>query len=317
MSINQHIEELTDQYLRGDLSGAELRSFEDLMASDPVVQEHMDFQRELVKGLADHRKMQLKSRLDAIEVGAGTFGSGFAIEGVAKIAGGAVVATLVGTGIYFMLPESSDELSTEDKVEIVVGETTSAFDKVDVPSMPIPLVSVNGESDAGGEMKPSVVSSSARVVIKPEDTANESNPTKENVKEEKSPDFIPQVSVPELSEVSDEKEFVSKDISIPEVSDNDIVGEKNLDPVDIKTFNRKSAEIRYKYFEGKLFLYGDFKKEPYEILEINSKAARQIYLYYSDQYYKVEMSDEIKALAPIKSQKLIDELKIIRENKLN
>ncbi|MEP0368149.1 MAG: hypothetical protein ABJN36_19930 [Cyclobacteriaceae bacterium] len=316
MSINQHIEELTDQYLRGDLSGAELRSFEDLIASDPVVQEHVGFQQELVKGLTDHRKMQLKSRLDAIEVGTGTFGSGFAVEGVVKVAGGAVVATLIGTGIYFMLPESTDKFSIDDKVEILVGETTSAFDKVDVPSMPVPLVSVSGESDAGGDMKQSV-ESSAHVVMKLEETVADSNPTKEGVKEEKSSDFIPKVSVPELSEVSDEKEFVSKDISIPEVSDNDIVGEKDLDPIDIKTFNRKSTEIRYKYFEGKLFLYGDFKKEPYEILEINSKAARQIYLYYADQYYNVEMSDEIKKLAPIKSQKLIDELKIIRENKLN
>ena len=317
MSINQHIEELTDQYLRGDLSGADLRSFEDLIASDPAVQKHLGFQEELVKGLVDHRKMQLKSRLDAIEVGTGTFGSGFAVEGIVKVAGGAVVATLIGTGIYFMLPESIEEIPVEDKVEIVLNDNTNLFDKGDVPSMPIPLVFLDGDSNDDGNAKQSGISNSVDGTMKPEESAVELNALREDIKEEKSSDFIPKVSVPELSEVSDEKEFISKDISIPEVSDNDIVGEKDLDPIDIKTYNRKSTDIRYKYFDGKLFLYGDFKKEPYEILEINSKAARQIYLYYADQYYKIEMSDDIKTLTPIKSQKLIDELKIIRENKLN
>lgn len=319
MSVNQHIEQLTDQYLRGELSGKELQSFEQTINSDGVLRDHVNFQQELVKGISDYRKVQLKTRLDAINVGAGSFGGGVMTSGIVKIASTAVVATVIGFGGYYLLDNSAEAISDDQKLEISGNDVKSIHVIDEAPSVPIPVLKENLINGSVSDDR----KTSALVLPLEETESKETNSftvkkaivAKTDIEEKE--EYVPNVNVPPLNDVSDAKEFISQEISIPEVSGNDIIGEGDKKAIDIRTFNRKSEEIKYKYFDGKLFLYGDFKKEPYEILEINSRLSRQIYLFYSDKYYSVEVSDEIRTLSSIVDDKLIKELKIIRDNKVN
>ena len=84
----------------------------------------------------------------------------------------------------------------------------------------------------------------------------------------------------------------------------------NEDPIDVKTENTKSLDIKYKYYDGKLFLSGDFDRAPYEILEINSASGRRIYVKYLDKYYQVGVTDQLTALPEVTDVAIIDELKV-------
>lgn len=318
MSINQHIEQQTEQFLRGELSGGELHAFENQMASNPDIHQYVDLQKQIHQGISHYRHTQLKARLDAIQVSPGWFGSGILGEGILKIAGATIAATIIGGAVFFAWPDNQESDASINLLDVTVESSIQIAD-FEILDMPIPQVAgVNelpsqGNADLLAEHSDNKPKESSVQISKATDT----NPKTENVVSDTKVNFVPKVNVPSLTDVSDDKEFISQEISIPEVSDNDIVDEADKKPIDIKTFNRASDEIRYKYFDGKLFLYGDFKKEPYEILEINSKSARQIYLYYTDKYYHVEVTDEVKTLRPILGDKLINELKIIRNNKLN
>ena len=73
--------------------------------------------------------------------------------------------------------------------------------------------------------------------------------------------------------------------------------------------------LKYKYFDGKLFLYGDFNEQPYEILEINGVKERKLYLFFESKYFNIDVTDKVKELDQIVNPKLVNELDIIRNNK--
>ncbi|MFT6865367.1 MAG: hypothetical protein ACJA08_000185 [Cyclobacteriaceae bacterium] len=316
MSINQHIEELTDQYLRGELSGSGLQSFEQQMLNDPAMKQHVVVQQQIIQGISNYRHTQLKARLDAIQMGTGWFGSGVLGEGIIKIAGSTIAVAIIGGGIYYTWPDNENNIPFEDRLELTDGKSFSYL-ITEIPELPFPqTLQELGETETTSinlSKSESTIATSVSPVHKSGTSTLEIVDTKSN----ETVDFVPKVNIPTLNDVTADKEFIAQDVSIPEASDNDIIDESDKKPIDIKTFNRTSEEIKYKFFDGKLFLYGDFKKQPYEILEINSKSSRQIYLYYTDKYYHVEVTDDVKSLRPIFGDKLINELRIIRNNKLN
>lgn len=314
MIINEHIEQLTDQYLRGELSGGERSSFEQLMSNDQAVAEHVHFQKQLVNGLADYRKLQLKSRLDAIQVAPGILGGASFIQATLKIASGIALVAVVGFGLYNIVDFENDNetvhvVDINDGSKFITTNDTSIPEKPEVrPSTPVASI-VETTEDSNESNTPDIAKTGTGTSSK--------FPIKTVAEAKESSDFVPKVNIPSLNDISDTKEFTPEEVSIPKVSGNDITEEESSKPIDVKTINRKIEEIKYRYFDGKLFLYGDFKREPYEILEINSSSSRDIYLYYTDKYYKIQMTDDVKTLSPIVDSKLIKELKIIRDNKLD
>jgi hypothetical protein len=309
MNSNLQYDELIDLYLRGDLSADQMKSFEADVASNPELRQEFQFQKDMVEGISNYRKMQLKSRLDAIQVGTAWYAGGMIGESLMKIGGGIAAAAIVGSILYFNL--SPDSVEESDLSSLVQISDIEQYQNVNtqIQELPVPLPSnrnavVVVEETKVADAKLSVVHSATN------------SPKKEVQAVKIKDEYVPKVDVPSFDEVSDDV-FVSEEVSIPEVSGNDVVSTNDKKPIDVQTFNKKSEQIRYKYFDGKLFLYGDFKNEPYEILEINSKAAREIYLFHSNSFFKIEVTDGVKDLHPITNTKLIGELTIIRDNKVN
>ena len=85
--------------------------------------------------------------------------------------------------------------------------------------------------------------------------------------------------------------------------------------LDDEIIETKASKIKYRYYDGKLYLYGKFQQEPYEILEINSASGRRIYLYHLTNFYEISSSDKPVELKAIDNSKLIQELEILRKTK--
>lgn len=310
MNTNQHNEELIDQYLRGEMSADQLHAFESNVAANPAIQQQLQFQKNIVSGITDYRKLQLKGRLDALEVGSGWHSGSVIGQGVWKIAGGVMVAALIGTGIY--LSQNDDTIEGNFKLNIEEEAAPIAYLEREKLEMPIPVAGDKAKEVESSAEDATSTRNKASVNVHLRSTT----PVKSALQKSKPSEFTPKVNLPAYEEVSDGT-FVAEEVSIPEVSGNDVVKSNKLAPIDVKTINRKAETIKYKYFDGKLFLYGDFKNEPYEILEINSKTSREIYLYHGNSFYQIENTGDVQELKPITSQKLNNELTIIHNNKVN
>lgn len=308
MNINQQTEELIDLYLKGELSPDQLRSFETEISQSSELMGEVQFQKNMVSGISNYRKSQLKSRLDAIDVGSGWYAGGTIGQNVWNIAGGVMVAALLVTGVYFY---SDDVFVSNESSQVLELDSQNIYDYSKSEALEVPIPKSSDLSNQSVEEVINDTNNTTTTAITTKKAVRNTRSKNKKVKE-----FTPKVDLPVLEEVSDES-FVSEEVSIPEVSGNDVVGIKSSNHIDVKTINKKSESIKYKYFDGKLFLYGDFKEEPYEILEINSKTAREIYLYHGQSFYQIDITDGVKELKPIVSPKLIHELTIIRNNKVD
>ncbi len=279
-----------------------------MMAEDPSLAEYVGFQKQIVKGIADYRKLQLKARLDAIQVGTGWLGVS---QGVWRVAASFVVATAIGLGSYVYWPDQNQFEKVSSPLEIDDEEIVADFAAEEVPEVPVPIEEVSEKA----ESSETLIAKTKSVAEVKEEVAPVEAKESEKVAPKPKEEFVPDVNKPLLSNVVDES-LNTKGADMPESVPTEWVSTSDQ-PMDIETIDRRSKEIKYKYFEGKLFLYGDFKNEPYEILEINSSESKEVYLFYMSKYYKIELTDDIKVLEPIVDEKFIQELRIIRHNKVD
>lgn len=293
-----------DAYLRGELSDKEHQLFEAAMQEDPIFAEEVQFQKSVQEGISAYRKAELKARLDAIEVtptwiGGGQFGSA-----VVKTVAGVVTASLIGVAVYYTIdiPEQ-DMIPTANP--IVINSPAEDY----IPAISVPEVRKTSDLP----VEPVAIESQREF-------AEEEKEVVPEVKEElaKAPTqktYTPVVEVPDPGMLNDVA-ISRPEVDMPAAATSDQVVSEELVTVDVKTVNRRSEILKYRYLDGKLFLYGDFKNKPYELLEINSPDDRKLYLYHERAFYAVKVTDKVKELEKITNSQLIEELKILRNNKL-
>lgn len=299
MSHRYQIEKI-EEYHRGTMSSEEMAAFERDLAADPSLKAESDLQSQIIGGLKEYRKTQLKARLDAIDVAPGWIE--FAQQSaLVKSFGGIAIATLIGTGVLLLGEDKSEELSYESTATIamsVPAQEEFVFDwNIEAPE----VVAV------------ATVELSKKEVATEDVVKSEETPVKVVVAEEPNQkEFSPAFVAPGAGDAADETDLTTS--SLDEVTESTIV-EAERKPIDVETENSRGAKIRYKYYDGKLYLSGDFRDKPYEILEINSAQGRRIYLLHQNRFYEVGTTDRLKELPEVTDVKLIQELRLIRENK--
>lgn len=301
--------DLIDAYFRNELSADELSRFEQAMQADPVFHDQIKLEAAVRKGIGEYRKAELKARLSAIEVGPAVLGGAGHYGAAIKILAGGVGAAVIGVAGYLYFtssPQLENALTAHEFISIDYPAIAQTH-RLIIPDITIPLETVPIMID-----QPQGVRSEARV-----NTAGHQEliTQKEN---SRNLDFEPQIIVPQPDDLMVGETFESPDAEMPDISNNDEISlnESSVAPVDVEAVNRRNETLKYKYFDGKLFLYGDFSEHPYEILEINSPTSRKLYLYHRTMYYSISVTDKVQELIPITDKKLLDELKIIRNNKL-
>ncbi|XOV94022.1 MAG: hypothetical protein ACFHWX_04800 [Bacteroidota bacterium] len=308
--------ELIDAYLRNELNSEEIRAFESELAGDPALKEEVGFQQQVVRGLGEFRRAELKSRLTAINIATPWWQAGQILNpGLMKLTGALVTATFIGTGIYYFSNESQNSdlniLPTVYEKDLYqMDEGASGYFEASNAEVPSAIV-LNITEGPKEEVEISEVAE-ANITEASVESAKTSNNLEESVADK---DFVPEVALPNPGDGAERVQFKSESAEIPLASHTDIID--TSEKIDIKTTQKSHEGIRYKYYEGKLHLYGNFKDNPYEILEINSTSSKQVYLFHNGLYYKLMTTDKILDLPQITDKLLIQELDIIRNNKVD
>ena len=307
MNPTQHPQ--IEAYLRGELSPEQLKDFNNLLANDPSFAQNVRFEEKIVEGLSEVRKAELKSRLDAIDVaptgwmGIGQIGN----SALVKTLGGIAVVSLVGTLVYTNL--DSEQVSAIDEDKVITTDINYPVEQ-EVINLQLNLIEESAASTEDIQEQYAQQSEPESITEELEEA------TQSVVTNTKTPDeFDLTVNVPQPGDLDKEEGLVTPDSNLPEISTTDEVANKEVTPVDVETVNRKNETLKFKYFDGKLFLYGDFNEQPYEIIEINGAKERKLYLFFENKYFSIDITDKVKELNEIENPKLINELNIIRNNK--
>lgn len=280
-----------ESYLSGQMSPEEASSFESMLEVNPELREELGFQSDVINGIGKYRKAELKARLDAIDVRSGWW-TVSQLAPVGQFIGGAAIVSLVGVGGYLAFDAGSEPRGAD----IIID----APDYLRTPvSFDLFLESLE-QLDEDVKVEPTIPEPThQRVVVTEEEKAE-------------ALEFVPIVAVPEVEDVADEVTFEPE--SLPEPDQLDDTAEKS-ETIDVEVVDSKTSRIKYRYYAGKLYLYGKFQDEPYQILEINSSTGRKIFLYHLSTFYNIRQSDKPLQLEPITDKALIQELSILRKSK--
>ena len=309
--MNKNIQhpDFIDAYLKHKLSETERLSFERQMQKDPLLQNEVNLQRDIVRSLAEVRKAELKARLNAIPLD-----TPVAWYGNVKWMAAALTALTIGVGAYLYFTPDTEEIQ---QTAVGIEEKTALPEKELAIEKPAPVeeftVSEPSSSEAVSEKENStpVAAELEKAPQKALITKEITNTAKKEVVK------LPEIIHPDV--VSDfDDDFQNK------IYDDVVMPEKGLAQVDgtmppeIEVENQQVAgyDFHYRYQDNKLYLYGDFKGNPYEILALNTEEKTRLFLKYDSSFYVINPSQsKIAPLSPITNQALINELKIVSEYK--
>ena len=298
MNKNLTNEEFVNSYLDNELSEIDRLDFENKLLHDSELREEYNFQKDLIDGIKETRRLELKNRLSNIPINTPLYQTvGFKAIAVASISAG------IGIGAYYLLGEKDAiQLSEIDLKQNQVTEVEEQ--KIPVaPKSITPILEVEPQE----EIVQDII-----IQEKPKTEA-----LAKNTQERSEPVVIqPNVIQPEIVEpFDDEAGEIENLVSDGQINNVDNIKENVESTVEIATVKDKRNKFHYKFFENKLYLLGSFNDMPYEIIELNASSGKSYFLYYNDSFYKLE-ADQAKPapLVKIENDSLVNELKIIQSN---
>jgi hypothetical protein len=307
MNKNLNNSDLINSYLEGNISDKGKLELESLLEKDPLFKSEFEFQKDIVEGLKEYRKAELKARLDGINVNPGIFGH---ITNL-KIASSIITASVISVGVLLYL---NQETFNEDDLSYVVhlteGQETISIDNLLQKPEPKTYNSNTEKSETISKSSNNLLGENSLVA----DIKSKSLVVKDKAVKEKNVEIVrPNV----LSDFEDQ-EILSQFEKAPSFNKTELSTIKGrVHSIEIENRIEGKFQFHYKYFQNKLYLYGDFIS-PYEILELNNEREKKLYLFHEDVYYAIQENQEkITPLKPITQSRLIKELNIIKENKLN
>lgn len=281
--------ELLDDYLGNRMDEKSRAAFEQQIHKDQELRGEMEMQQQMIAGIKKARVAELKSMLNNVPIPAGqTTG----VAAGAKVALGVAIAGLIGTGIYFYFDNTSQEIvprtdtviTPEKNQEPVNKETPTQEQSSDAPHEDSPVVS---SQESSSERKPVAPPKPGKKVT-PEAT-------------KKIDVYDPSTELEETNSAQVTEELNHSAASVtPSIV------------VEIDSQNKK-YNFHYQFREGKLFLYGPFKNNVYEIMEFFNEEKRTIFLYYNENYYLLKNNNtSLKPLNSIQDAELLNKLKEYR-----
>lgn len=302
MTDKQKYQNLLDGFFEGTLSTSEESTLMNRLATDADLKSEFEFQKDIINTIKESRKLELKSRLDNISIKwYDNISNGWKVAATATIV---TVSTL--TAYYFI--DMQEEFG--NRIDLAQNEIlVNAFDTevADIPQKPHAIANENIEKSKTIEDTELVKESDVQ-----ETDINESNDQVVVANTERTVEVIVPDVIEDFEEVDNmELENVSSgDINTMTPSREDLHSS-----VEINTVLHKKYNFHYNFSHGTLTLYGNFEDVPYEILEINSASGKSFYLNYKDNFYNIINTNNIIPLQPVTNESLINELKIVKENK--
>ena len=278
---------LIEQYIDGTISASDKSVLLQAMESDPAIKSEVAMQMELKNGIINYRKTELKNRLNAINVSGGST----SMYGVRIASGVAIVAVLLtGSILYFNQAE----------------ENTLAIGPIQIENQELPKAT-----------QPELPQVASPIKAKVQEISPEPKPTKTNNTAKPKKVSAPSIVEPEIIESFEDTELMIGNESMDtDTKHLGTVSSKESVKIEITVSEEKSSSNQYKFFNNKLYLYGDFGQTPYEIIEVNSLKTKSLFLFFNNEYYYIRPNQTEKVpFEEVANETLIQELKILKENK--
>lgn len=282
--------ELLDDYIRERLSDADRAAFENKLSGDADLQRELKFQQRIADGLRQARAAQLKTMLNNVPVAASVPAQ---TTMLAKVAGGIVLTGLVATGIFFYVNRNESAPAQEPTEHTLPNTADSAAADSNNATSPDSATPAP-ENQAIAKSASQANGTPAAPVTSPDDKIKAYNP-------------------------ADEQSPAESTGTAPLAGTANAAIPDHAPSITTETDHTNSKyTFHYQFKDGKLMLYGAFEKNLYEILEIFSDNKRTTFLFYKSNYYLLnEQGEDIKALAPIRDEVLLQKLREYRKNQLN
>lgn len=321
---NQQNYKMIDDYLTGKLSPEESGRFMELLEQDPALKEEFLMQKDMVHSLQNHRRAELKNRLNQIEVG-----TGYSVPSALTlkfIAGTALVAVL-GIGTYFALDHSEAEpvkapveLSIQEPAPKPAATEIPATKEIETPPAAIEQEKENALSKADvaktENTKPAEEKESPKA-IQPKTSTKENKEIKP-ASEAANTATNAEVVKPEVITFFEEQDPTGG-VPLVEAPEDKLKNARKFDSqnIEVSTKTDRRYPFHYMFFENQLNIYGDFSKVPYEVLEVNTGTHATYFLYHNGNYYELNPNQrKITRLKELTNERLIQELEVTRIDKL-
>lgn len=310
MSEKYNYSEKINAYLEGKLSGREMQEFEQQLRKDPIMENEFQLQKDIVNSLKEFRKAELKARLDNINIGAGV-GSGFSGMNLAITV---ALTSLIAVGVFFYVNQDDSKTINEiNKVALSVEDP--AEEKINKENSPN---KENSQLLSADEKAPIVAKEAEDHFEKKDKVENSISTTVDEPKKEDlaitAKETTPEINHPDVIEEFKDDNIISsrEPLIIPDNDLSDINTEKPA-PLEVESKDDEKHHFHYQYYNSKLYLYGNFKNIPYELIELNNKAGKHLYMHYKNNFYYIQNNEmQITPLKKIKDSSLIDELSKLR-----
>ncbi|HEY0653396.1 MAG TPA: hypothetical protein VGD65_09720 [Chryseosolibacter sp.] len=278
--------ELLDDYLGNRMDEKSRAAFEQKINADQELKAEFELQQKTISAIKKARMAELKGMLNNIPVPAGPT-SGVAVG--AKVAIWAAVAGLIATGIYLYVDQPAEEV-TVPSTEIVTDTEQNENEKPGDTTDANPVGKAHEDSPVVSSQK----SSAEQKPVAPPKPGSKA-------------------ASPKIDVYDPSKEL--EDGNTEQVNDDLDHSQASVAPtieVEIDAENKKYS-YHYQFKAGKLFLYGPFENEPYEIMEFFNAEKRTLFLYHNQNYYLLkDNSTSLKPLNPIQDTELLNKLKEYR-----
>jgi len=288
MANYKQIQNLFDNYFQGKMDPAEQAEFEIQLHNDPLMQGEFELQKDIVNAIQESRRQDIKARLDQIKVG------GPQPFNFVNIAASVTLATIVSVGSYLYFSNMADSDVTKVELTPKVEQSYQLDDMM--PSIPEVMVDrKETEEILALEQTPQVTINNEVKAIEPVAV------------------IVPNIEMPSVPENFE-------DVNSLEIEDdlaNNTQGFENIRNSEVPSFeieNKFKEDLfHYQFYDGKLYLYGDFKNTPYNIIELKSDNKRRVFLNHLNTYYLLSLTQkEMAPLVEIKDSTLIKELEILK-----
>ncbi|MCC5919807.1 MAG: hypothetical protein LAT68_01060 [Cyclobacteriaceae bacterium] len=303
MGYNFKHTDLIRAYLDGELSKEQIADLKKELDTNEQLRQEFLYERDIVDAIKHQRKAALKARLNNVPVPPSVsinplspFFKGLVvgISSIILVAFSYFSFQLLTSDIdpeevntVIMTPESSSltnnwnadsqlNLQSNEKEEIVAESTSSVIE--DSTDKGLGQITDEGDMSAVSESQ----------IIKPDETSFAV--------------ALPDVVDPDYNEVIP----VVEDISAPEnLIANDQLGKEVELSIDVESFQHNDYLFHYKFYQNKLYLYGDFSSSPYDLVEFKLSGSRTLFLVFEEQVYKIEDNKlDVTELAPTTNEEI-------------
>jgi hypothetical protein len=285
------LQEKIDNYILDRLNPSEKTEFENSLSNDATLKNEVALQRSISNALNQSGSLALKAKLNSMPVSMASTGNALLMKWV----GAGVAASLLAGFIIFLLPSQEEYQSKNHSTTEVIQSVAS---------------SNSTESQETNTIQNSTVIESNQLARTAE-TSKEASTNTTAKKSSVNEDIVAYKETNDFSDMNNGDITHASQSSV--VPSSNLTSESNkLSSLSVTVDSSNPADKSYLFTGSKLTLFGNFSQFPYEMLELNNKGQKALFLSYQNEFYELAWGKSTKSpLKKVSDKNTIEKLKQI------